>query len=164
MRHLFLFPVSNCISQIDQIISLKGRFKTAKMIKSTANGPHVNLMVIRLGQDKFRSKIKRSTNSSSLNELALSLHFWNSKISQLDYFLRGKKYVQAFYVSMNHIVHMQVLYSLAKLECIVPYILFTDVLFPIFVIFNYLNSKVRKEKKLTWYKSPQSAYSITIFK
>jgi hypothetical protein len=48
---------------------------------------------------------------------------------------------------MNHIVHMQVLYSLAKLECIVPYILFTDVLFPIFVIFNYLNSKVQKRKR-----------------
>ena len=142
MRQLFLFPVCDGIAQIDQVVSLKRRLKTAKMIKSTADGPHVNLMIIRLRHDKFWCEIERSAYSRSLNELALSLHFWNTKISHFNNFLGGKKYIQTFNVSVYHVVHMQVLYSLAKLERVVPYILLTDVLFSIFVIFNYLYARL----------------------
>ena len=62
----FRLFINNVVTKSNQIVPLKRRFKTSKMVNGTTDCPNIYFEVVRLLLYKFRRKIEGRTNSSPI--------------------------------------------------------------------------------------------------
>ena len=126
------------VAQRNQVVSREGRLQSTKVVQGTANRPHVDLMIVRLGLDKLWRQIKRCSNASAFELLAVRLQFRDAHVSKFDLLLVVQEDVEALDVSVNHVFQMHELHSAAQLPGEFPDVPLRNVLLLVSLLLNHL--------------------------